>query len=108
MYNNTESILNNFDKTAYISVNLIYSEFLNSIKYVDRMTNEHEVEKAIGRYMDRLKQNLEGNALEYIARNRNIPTIDWFQKKLIYMIRLHLLEFSQMVRYNPNNAPNNL
>jgi hypothetical protein len=101
MQNSTENILNNFDNTAYISVKLIYSEFLNSIKHVDRLTNEYVVEMSISKYMERLKQKLEGNALEYIAKNRNIPTIDWFQKKLIYMIRLHLLEFSQMARYNP-------
>lgn len=100
MHNNPESILSNFDETAYVYVNLVYSEFLNSIKYVDRMTNEYAVEMSISQYMDRLKQTLEGNALECIARNRNIPTIDWFQKKLIYMIKQHLQEFSQMVRYN--------
>jgi hypothetical protein len=99
MHNNTENILINFDETAYVSVNLIYSEFLNSIKYVDRMRNEHAVEMSISQYSDRLKQRLEGNALDYIAKNRNILTIDWFQKKLIYLIRQHLMEFSQMARY---------
>lgn len=65
------------------------------------MTDEYAVEITISQYMERLKQRLNGSALEYISRNRNIPTIDWFQKKLIYMIRLHLMEFSQMVRYTP-------
>lgn len=100
MHDNTDSILDNFDKAAFIAVNLIYSEFLNAIKHIDRMTNEYAIEMSISQYMDRLKQRLEGNAIEYISRNRNIPTIDWFQKKLIYMIKLHLQEFSQMARYN--------
>lgn len=100
MQNKAENLLHTFDETAYVSVNLIYTEFLNSIKHVDRMKNEHMVELSIGQYMGRLKLGLEGKAMEYISRNRDIPTIDWFQKKIIYLIRVHLQEFSQMVRYN--------
>ncbi|WPQ61287.1 hypothetical protein SIO70_23295 [Chitinophaga sancti] len=100
MQNKAENLLHTFDETAYVSVNLIYTEFLNSIKHVDRMKNEHTVQLWIGQYMGRLKQGLEGKAKEYISRNRDIPTIDWFQKKIIYLISVHLQEFSQMVRYN--------
>lgn len=99
MHSNVETLLNNFDEAACVSVNLIYTEFLISIKHVDRMKHENTVHLWSGKYMDRLKQRLEGKAHEFISTNRNLPTIDWFQKKMMYMIRLHLQEFSQMVRY---------
>lgn len=99
MNNNADTLLNNFDEAACDSVNLMYTEFLISIQHVDRMKHENTVQLWSNKYMDRLKQRLEGTALEYISGNRDIRTIDWFQKKLMYMIRLHLQEFSQMVRY---------
>ena len=99
MHNTAESLLNNFEETANISVNQVYAEFLISIKHIDRLKNENTVQLWIRRHMDRLKQKLDGKALEYISGNRDIPTIDWFQKKLMYIIRFHLQEFSQMARY---------
>lgn len=99
MYNNAETLLNYFGETAHVCVNVTYSEFLISIKHIDRLKNENSMQLWIGKYMDKLKQRLDGKALEYIATNRDIPTIDWFQKKLMYMINSHLQEFNQMVRY---------
>jgi hypothetical protein len=99
MNNNADALLNNFDEAACVSVNLMYTEFLISIQHVDRMKHENAVHLWSSKYIDRLKQRLEGTAQEYISGNRDILTIDWFQKKLMYMIRLHLQEFSQMVRY---------
>lgn len=99
MHSNTETLLNNFDETAYVFVNLFYTQFCFSIKHVDRLKNENTVQLWVGQYTDSLKQSLESKALEYISRNRDLPTIDWFQKKLMYMIRLHLQEFLQRVRY---------
>lgn len=100
MRNNIEILLFNFDETADVAVNLMYAEFLISIRNVDRLKDENTVQVWVGRYMDRLKQRLDSKALEYISNNRNIPTLDWFQKRLLYVIQRHLQEFSQMVRYN--------
>jgi len=99
MHTNTEILLNDFDETAYVSVNLIYSEFLSSIRNVDRHKDENTVQLWIERHMNRLKQRLDAKALEFISSNRDIPTLDWFRKKLMYIIQLHLQEFSQLVRY---------
>lgn len=99
MNNNIDTLLHNFDENGHVSVILIYTEFLTSIQNVDRMKDEYAVQVWIGKYMDRLKQKLEGNAREYLSNNSHIPTIDWFQKKLVHIIRQHLQEFSQMVRY---------
>ncbi|SFW65126.1 hypothetical protein [Chitinophaga sancti] len=99
MRNNIEILLFNFDETALVAVNSVYNEFLISIKNVDRLKDENTVQLWVRKYMDRLKQRLDSKALEYISNNRNIPTPDWFQKRMLYMIQLHLQEFSQMVRY---------
>ncbi|WP_343672393.1 hypothetical protein [Chitinophaga sp.] len=99
MHNNTETLLSNFDETAYVSVNSFYTQFCSSIKHIDRRKNENTVQLWVGQYTDSLKQSLESKAFEYLSRNRDLPTIDWFQKKLMYMIRLHLQEFLQRVRY---------
>lgn len=98
MYNNIDSLLNNFDLTANASVKLIYNDFLNSIQNIDRLNDEHTIYLRFQHCLDKLKQRLEGKAREYISENQNILTIDWFQKKIIYIIKCHMQEFSQMVR----------
>lgn len=100
MHNNAEQLLYNFDEKATDSVSLIYTEFKVSIQHVDRMKYENTVHLLIAKYMVRLKQRLENSALEFISGNRDIPTIDWFQKKIMFIIKHHLQEFSQMTRYN--------
>ncbi|PSL30998.1 hypothetical protein [Chitinophaga ginsengisoli] len=95
MYNQEENLLNNFDVTALASVNSIYTEFLFSIKDVDRQKNENTFQLWLQKYVDKLKQSLEGKALEYISINRHLPTLDWFHKKLTYMISQYLQEFLQ-------------
>ena len=99
MLNHTENLLNNFDKTAHVFVNAIYQEFSFSIKEVDRLKNENTFQLRTRTYMDKLKQELERKALEYISTNRHLPTIDWFHKKLTYMIQQHLQEFVYRTHY---------
>lgn len=99
MYYNSEQLLYHFDEKATNAVSLIYTEFRESIQHVDRMKSENTVHLLVDRYMVRLKHRLETNALEFIYGNRDIPTIDWFQKKIMYIIKNHLQEFSQMTRY---------
>jgi hypothetical protein len=99
MLSHAENLLNNFDETAHLFVNSIYTEFTFSIKEVDRLKNENTFQLWTKKYIDKLKQKLEGKALEYISINRDLPTIDWFHKKLVYMIRLHLQEFSYRAEY---------
>jgi len=98
MYNKEENLLNNFDEMALSFVNSIYTEFLFSIKAIDRLKNENTFQLWLQKYMDKLKQRLEGQALEYIWTNRNLPTIDWFHKKLSYMIGQYLQEFLQRTK----------
>lgn len=98
MYCSDDEILFNFDKAALGFVNNIYVEFLFSIKDIDRFKNENTFQLWTQKYMHLLKQRLEGKAREFISRNRNLPTIDWFHKKIVYMISQHLREFSQMIR----------
>ncbi|MCF6402931.1 hypothetical protein L3C95_08610 [Chitinophaga filiformis] len=98
MYNNEEKLLTNFDRTALASVNALYVEFLSSSKDVDRLKNEDTFQLWIRKYVEKLKRSLEGKALEYISINRDLPTIDWFHKKLAYMIRLYLQEFLQRTK----------
>ena len=100
MYHKAEKLLYNFDEEATDSVSLVYTEFKVSIQYVDRMKYENTVQSLVDKYMFQLKHRLESSALEFISRNRDIPTIDWFQKKIMYIIRHHLQEFSQMTRFN--------
>lgn len=98
MYCNDDEILFNFDKAALGFVHTIYVEFLFSIKGIDRFRDESTFQLWRQKYMHLLKQRLEGKALEYISRNRSLPTIDWFHKKMVYMISQHLKEFSQMIK----------
>lgn len=95
MYSQSENLLTNFDKTALAFVNSTYMEFSFSVKNVDRWREEHVFQLWIQKYADKLKQRLEGKALEYISVNRDMPTIDWFHKKLVYMIRSFVQDFLQ-------------
>ncbi|SFO52511.1 hypothetical protein SAMN05428949_5572 [Chitinophaga sp. YR627] len=99
MLSHAENLLNKFDEAANLFVNSIYTEFIFSIKDVDRRKNENTFQLWTKKYTDKLRQILEGKALEYIAINRNLPTIDWFHKKLVYMIRVHIQEFSYRAEY---------
>jgi hypothetical protein len=99
MLNHAENLLNKFDETAHLFSNSIYTEFIFSIKDVDRFKNENTFQLWTKKYTDKLRQILEGKAMEYISINRNLPTLDWFHKKLSYMIRLHLQEFSSRAQY---------
>ena len=99
MLSHAQNLLNKFDETAHLFVNSIYTEFIFSIKDVDRFKNENTFQLWTRKYTDKLKQALEGKALEYISINRDLPTIDWFHKKLVYMIRIHIQEFSYRAYY---------
>ncbi|QHS59400.1 hypothetical protein [Chitinophaga agri] len=99
MYNRDENLLNVFGNTALSFLNAVYAEFLFSIKYVDRRKNEHLVQSSTMKYMDKLRMKLEEKAREYIATNRDLLTIDWFHKKLVYLIKQYLQEFLQRTQY---------
>ncbi|ACU63429.1 hypothetical protein [Chitinophaga pinensis] len=99
MLSHTENLLNTFDETAHLFANSIYTEFIFSIKDVDRLKNENTFQLWTRKYTGKLKQLLEGQAMEYISTNRDLATIDWFHKKLVNMIRLHLQEFSYRAQY---------
>lgn len=94
MYCKDENLLIDFDETAFAYVNLIYGEFLCSIRHIDRLKNENIFQRCTQKYTDALKQRLEGKALEYISTNKDLPTIDWFHKKLVCIIRQYLQDFS--------------
>lgn len=95
MYSQTENLLTNFDKLALTFVNSTYQEFSFSVQHVDRRRDENVFQLWIQKYADRLRQRLEGKALEYISVNRNLPTIDWLHKKLVYMIGRFVQDFLQ-------------
>ncbi|UPK72110.1 hypothetical protein [Chitinophaga filiformis] len=95
MYSQSETLLTDFDETALAFVNSTYVEFSFSVKNVDRRSNENIFQLWIQRYADKLKQRLEGKALEYISMNRDLPTIDWLHKKIVYMIRRFIQDFLQ-------------
>jgi hypothetical protein len=98
MYNKHESLIVDFDETALSFLDSIYQEFLFSIENVDRLRNENTFQLWIQKYVDKLKQRLEGKALDYISINRDLPTIGWFHKKVTYIISQCLQEFLQRTK----------
>lgn len=93
MYTNDESLLFDFHQHALYYIKSLHVEFSSSIKEVDRHRNENTFQMKIQSSANKLKQNLERQALEYISINRHMPTIDWFHKKLGYMIREYIRDF---------------
>jgi len=95
MYNKDEKLLINFDEMALAFANSIYADFLFSAKTARSMTNGRAFQLKIGQYVDQLRQRLETKAMEYLSVNRDLQKIDWFNKKLVYMIRQHIQDFQQ-------------
>ncbi|SHM71626.1 hypothetical protein [Chitinophaga sp. CF418] len=93
MYSKSEDLLSNFDQAALAFVDSTYVEFSFSVKNVDRLKNENTFQLWIQKYVGKLKQRLEGKALEYISASRDLPTIDWFHKRLAYMIKRFIQDF---------------
>lgn len=99
MYNRDENLLAIFGNTAHTFVNSIYAEFLFSSRNIDRLKNEHVFQSCTLKYMGQLRLKLEEEARAYISTHRDLPTIDWFHKKLVYLIKQCLQDFLQRTKH---------
>lgn len=98
MQKDDEYLMLNFNDKAQQLFYHIYEEFVQSVKDIDRQQHEHLFHQCQGKYAIALKQRLEQQALNFIADNRTMPTLDRFQKKVPVLIQQYILEFLQQAR----------
>ena len=77
---------------------VLYTEFSDSIKKLDRKRDDNVFQQQQGKYIHALKSQLEDLAREILNKNRTAKSIEQLNRRLMDEINMYLNQFRQKSR----------